>query len=83
MSATIAVHELPEQLADLLDRAKRGEEIVVVSDRGVPIAKLAPLGSGVDRKWVLGIGRGTFIMSDNFDDPIPEEDWDTPIEPEP
>jgi prevent-host-death family protein len=72
--ATINVHEAKAQLSKLLDRAHRGEE-VVISKGGVPYARLVPLAPPLPRQagWLVG------ELGAAFFEPLPEEElaaWD-------
>ena len=51
-SLSVGVRELKDRLSAHLDRVKRGEELTV-TERGRPIARLAPVGPDVDRMAVL------------------------------
>jgi prevent-host-death family protein len=63
------VHEAKTQLSRLLERAHRGEEIVLAK-AGTPYAKLVPLDEGRDR--VPGQLRGRIVVSYDFFEPLPE-----------
>jgi prevent-host-death family protein len=45
----IGTFEAKNRLSELLDRAERGEE-VIITRRGKPIAKLVPVSAGRDRE---------------------------------
>jgi prevent-host-death family protein len=45
----IGTFEAKNRLSELLDRAERGEE-VVITRRGRPVAKLVPVNAGHDRE---------------------------------
>lgn len=47
---TASISEAKAKLSALLDRVKAGET-VTITDRGVPVAQLAPLPSGSDVDW--------------------------------
>ena len=53
----VGIRELKAHLSEMLDRAARGED-VVVTDRGRPIVRLVPFSSssvierGIDEGWV-------------------------------
>lgn len=69
MAAIINVHEAKTQLSKLLDRAHRGEE-VVISKGGKPYARLCPLGPLPPREagWLKG------ELSAAFFEPLPDEE---------
>ncbi|APB34415.1 prevent-host-death family protein, putative [Gloeomargarita lithophora Alchichica-D10] len=69
---TVNIHQAKTNLSRLLSRVERGEEIVI-SNRGIPIAKLVPFRTSLDRQSSLGQDRGKFIVPDDFNAPLPEE----------
>lgn len=69
MTKSVGVHEAKTQLSKLLDDVAGGEE-VVITNRGVPVARL--VGTGV-RERRFGVDRGLVAMSDDFDAPLPDE----------
>jgi prevent-host-death family protein len=68
----INVHQAKTNLSRLLSRVELGEEIVI-SNRGIPIAKLVPFRISSNRRKSLGQDRGRFILPEDFSDPLPEE----------
>lgn len=84
MAKTLNIYEAKTHLSALVEKAARGEEIVIAK-AGKPMAKLVPLEpmARASRKFgqkVLGI---TYIAPD-FDAPLPDdiiEDFYGPIEP--
>jgi prevent-host-death family protein len=69
---TINIHQAKTNLSRLLSRVENGEEIII-SNRGVPIAKLVPFRTTSDRRSSLGQDRGRFVVPDNFNAPLPKE----------
>lgn len=67
--AVINVNEAKTQLSKLLDRAHRGEE-VVISKGGKPYARLVPLETPPPRQagWLKG------KLSPRFFEPLPDEE---------
>jgi len=70
------VDEAKTRLAELLIRAAGGGE-VIIAEHGTPHARLvaieppaAPRGERTP-----GLHRGAIIMSDDFDEPLPDEFW--------
>ncbi len=77
MNDTINIYEAKTQLSALVEKAARGEEIVIAK-AGRPMARLVPLVQSVQepRKFgqnLLGI---TYIAPD-FDAPLPEDMLDS------
>ena len=50
---TVNIHQAKTQLSRLLSRVELGEEIII-SNRGVPVAKLVPLEQPKSRRQSLG-----------------------------
>jgi antitoxin (DNA-binding transcriptional repressor) of toxin-antitoxin stability system len=69
---TVNIHQSKTNLLRLLSRVELGEGIVI-SNRGIPIAKLVPFHISSNRRTSLGLDRGRFIVPDDFDAPLPEE----------
>lgn len=67
----VNVYDAKTHLSRLINRAEAGEEIVITR-HGRPVARLIPIvKQGQPRK--LGSLRGKVRMSDDFDQPLPEE----------
>ena len=64
---TVNIHEAKTQLSRLLSRVELGEEIII-SNRGVPVAKLVPLEKPKSRRQSLGRDRGLFVVPENFNE---------------
>ncbi len=69
---TVNIHNCKTNLSRLLSRVELGEEIII-SNRGVPVAKLVPFRTSLDRRASLGKDRGKFVVPDDFNAPLPEE----------
>jgi prevent-host-death family protein len=69
---TVNIHQAKTNLSRLLSRVELGEEIVI-SNRGIPIAKLVPFRTSLDRRSSLGQDRGKFVVPDDFNAPLPED----------
>ncbi len=73
----VGVREFRSGLSGFIDKARTGQETVVVS-RGFPVARLvAPAREGrpmptKDGKRPLGLLRGKISLPDDFDDPLPD-----------
>jgi prevent-host-death family protein len=71
MKTTYNMHEAKTQLSRLAERAANGEEITIARS-GRPVAKLVK--AEMERpKITLGLAKGEIWMSDDFDDPLPDE----------
>lgn len=67
------IHEAKTHFSKLIEEVERGEEIVIAR-AGKPVAKLVPVGAEPPRR-VLGQLKGQIWMSDDFDDPLPWDEW--------
>lgn len=72
MATVINVHAAKTNLSRLLDRVRKGEEIVLAR-AGKPCAKLVPLED--DRARKPGLLKG-WRLPDSFFDPLPAEELD-------
>ncbi len=68
---TINVAEAKAHLPALIERAARGEEIVLAR-AGEPRARLVPLAPSGAGKRIPGKGKGRFRMGRGFMEPLPE-----------
>ncbi len=73
MTQSVGVHEAKTHLSKLLARVQDGEEIAITR-RGEEVARLVPAPRKTKR--MLGQDRGKIWMSDDFDDPMPDEFYD-------
>jgi prevent-host-death family protein len=69
---SVNIHYCKTNLSRLLSRVELGEEIII-SNRGVPIAKLVPFHTSSNRLASLGMDRERFIVPEDFNAPLPEE----------
>ena len=68
---TVSLYEAKTKLSELVERAARGEEIVIAKS-GKPRAVLVPL-TDVRPLRVPGKGRGKWRTTKGFDSPLPED----------
>jgi prevent-host-death family protein len=69
--ATVSLYEAKTQLSRLVDRALRGDE-VVITRHGRPVARLVPATPNrVPRK--LGTLKGKIRVARDFDAPLPDD----------
>lgn len=69
---TVNIPECKTNLSQLLSRVELGEEIII-SNGGIPIAKLVPFRTSSHRRASLGQDRGKFIVPEDFNAPLPKE----------
>lgn len=71
---TFTIHDAKTNLSRLIERACRGEEIVIA--RGPePVVRLVPL-SGKKGQRKLGILKGKLVVGPEFFEPLPAEELD-------
>ena len=70
--AMVNVAEAKARLPELIERAARGEEIVLARN-GKPRARLVPLADARRTLRVPGKGRGRFRPRRDFDAPLPDD----------
>jgi len=68
---TVSLYEAKTHLSALVERAAEGEEIVI-SKSGTPKARLVPMDDTRPQR-IPGQGRGQWIVSDDFDAPLPTD----------
>lgn len=71
MRETVSLYEAKTNLSELVERAARGEEIVITKS-GKPKALLVPLGD-VRPLRQPGKGRGKWRAGRGFDAPLPDD----------
>ena len=67
----ITVEEVKRDPDAALHRVLEGETLVV-TDHDRPIAEIRPI-ERVRRPRPFGLATGTFVVPDDFDDPLPDE----------
>ena len=76
---TVNIHEAKTNLSKLLQDVMRGQE-VIIARAGVPIAVIKPIKLAKPKR-VFGSMKGKISISDDFDDPLPEEWFDGDLFP--
>ncbi|MGO9545443.1 MAG: type II toxin-antitoxin system Phd/YefM family antitoxin [Rhodomicrobium sp.] len=84
---TYTVHEAKTNLSKLIERAERGEE-VIIARKDKPVVRLLPLGDAGKPKRQPGMLKGVLpeIPDSAFFDPMPEEElklWEEGYEGDP
>ena len=67
----IGMHEAKTKLSQLVERAERGEDIVIARN-GKPVARLVPVSAAASFDSVRGAWRDRVRMADDFDE-LPED----------
>jgi antitoxin (DNA-binding transcriptional repressor) of toxin-antitoxin stability system len=73
MTKTVDVEEAKTRLPELLSLALEGNE-VIISEDDKPVARLVPFSEKGQRR-VADLNKGEIWMSDDFDEPLPDEFW--------
>ena len=67
----VSLSEARERLCDLIERARKGERIVI-SDCGVRLVELRPMQPRQQTQRTGGIWKGRVRISEDFDQPLNE-----------
>jgi prevent-host-death family protein len=67
----VTVEEIKRDLDGVLHRVMDGETLLV-TERDKPIAEIRPV-EAVRRPRPFGLARGSFVVPDDFDAPLPED----------
>jgi antitoxin (DNA-binding transcriptional repressor) of toxin-antitoxin stability system len=67
----VSVEEVKRDPEGVIHRVLEGE-ILVLTDHDRPVAEIRPI-EQVRRPRPFGLAAGTFVVPDDFDDPLPEE----------
>lgn len=70
---TVDILETQPQLAELLEMAATGDEVIIVEGTK-PLARLVHI-APAHKKRVAGLNSGAISTSDDFDAPLPNEFW--------
>ena len=70
----IEVQQTQTYLKELLSLVVKGSEVILTQDN-VPMARLVPIGPPFVTSRVAGLHQSAIQMSDDFDDPLPDEFW--------
>ena len=69
----VTVEEIKRDPEGVLHRVRDGETLIV-TEEDRPVAEIRPIEAGpVRRPRPFGLARGTFVVPDDFDDPLPED----------
>ena len=72
-ATTIDVQDAQKQLMQLLTLALKGADVVIAKDN-VPLVRLVPV-KPPQKTRTAGMHRGAMRMSEDFNDPLPDEFW--------
>lgn len=71
---TFGIHEAKTNLSKLIEKACRGEEIVIARGKK-PVVRLVPVAAPKSRRK-LGILKGKLVVGPEFFEPLPPEELD-------
>ncbi|MCH8289773.1 type II toxin-antitoxin system Phd/YefM family antitoxin [Candidatus Poribacteria bacterium] len=77
ITKTVTIHEAQTQISELLTFALEGNEVIIADDNK-PLVRLAPISSTKKKhkkKRVAGLHEGKGWVSEDFDDPLPDDFW--------
>lgn len=66
------IHEVKRHFSRILKRVQAGETIVI-SSYNRPIAEIRPIAKPLKEPRPIGLCKGEIQISDNFNDPLPDE----------
>ena len=72
-ATTIDVHDAQTQLLQLLALVLKGGDVVIAKDN-VPLVRLVPV-EPPKKGRTAGMHNGAMRMSDNFNEPLPDDFW--------
>ena len=76
--ASMPAAEFKAKCLQLMERVRQRREEIVITKRGVPVAKLVPLPSPKRKKGILGFLQDQFDIVGDIASPItPGEKWET------
>ena len=67
----VSIEEMKRDPQGVIDRVREGETLVVV-EQDRPVAEIRPV-ERVQRPRPFGLAAGTFVVPDDFDDPLPDD----------
>lgn len=68
----VNTYEAKKNLSSLLKRVQKGET-VIIANHNKPIAELRPIMKEKKIQRLPGLAKGEITLSDNFNDPLPDE----------
>jgi prevent-host-death family protein len=71
MAVVVNMHQAKSQLSKLVERARKGEEVIIAKD-GNPVARLVPIPPASATR-PAGTYAGLIRIAENFDAPLPDE----------
>ncbi len=75
MTDAFNIHDAKTHFSRLVDRVEKGERITIAR-AGRPVAMLVAIEPETRPKRPIGIDKGRIVIHDDFDDPLPEFDFE-------
>jgi prevent-host-death family protein len=69
---TVTIHKAKTELSKLIERAERGEEVIIARGK-TPVVRLVPLAAEQPKRG-FGSMKGKVWLDDSFWEPLPEEE---------
>jgi len=73
LAKTVDVEKSQVSLKELLTLVRDGSE-VILTEGDTPLARIVPI-AGQPNKRIMGLHAGAWTVSDDFDEPLPDEFW--------
>ncbi len=73
LTETVDVQEVQTRFTELLSLMQQGTQVILAQDN-IPLARIVPIASSTKPR-VAGLHKGAIWISDDFDEPLPEEFW--------
>ena len=73
LSKTVSIRDAQNNLREWVKRALQGDE-VIIAEADEPLVRLVPIARS-DQPRVAGLNQGEIWVSDDFDQPLPDEFW--------
>ena len=73
ITKTVSIYDARKQLSELLKLALEGNDVIIV-ENNKPLARLVPISEDAQPR-TAGLNKGKIWVSEDFDDPLPEEFW--------
>ena len=71
---TATIHQAKTNLSKLIERAERGEEVLIARGKKV-VARIVPVGTAPHQRR-LDVLRGKFKVTSKFFEPLPDDELD-------
>jgi len=73
MSVT-TIHEAKTNLSRLIEKAERGEEVVIARGKQ-PVVRLVPIAKQSGKR-PIGLFKGKYKIGPDFFEPLPQDEWE-------